>query len=311
MKKYIHYICLGLFVFLSSAKISHAVDIPAYTPPIIDEADLISGADEFKIQQMIRHQTNPRILIVTLHSDRGEGDAYFSDLMTRWGIPQNEIDNTLFIGLARQTKRIAVIGPKKNRFLQKNRRDVIMQQLIEYATRRDFSTGFVEAVKTAQNFLQTAPTHQPDKVKKQKNKHRNNQPFDNVFDFIMSGFIVWFIGSFVFNILKKIEQHTHQVTSNKNALLQGQLNQKISKIFKSKTNQNRYMPLPLPVEKLSSSETCSYHKDPLKRCADYSLFGFAKKRTSITSVLSKIKPVRKKGPRIIGEERQSGCGREF
>ena len=41
MKKYIHYICLGLFVFLSSAKISHAVDIPAYTPPIIDEADLM------------------------------------------------------------------------------------------------------------------------------------------------------------------------------------------------------------------------------------------------------------------------------
>ncbi len=321
MKKYITIIYMWIVLFLSiSVTPAFSVNLPYYTPPIIDEANLISDEDKSTIRRMLRDQYHPHILVVTLKSDRGKGDAYFSDLMKNWGLSQYEIDNTLFIGLSHQTKRIAILVGKNVSAIVPSRRDIIMKQLISYANRRDFSTGILETVKTVQSFLHNRPqkTSKKHNSTNQSDKHIQDVIFDI---FLPIGFMIFGL-SFFFKMVAVASRCFQQIENgqrlwrysssvNKNALLQKQLNQKIHQ--SKQTNQiqpTQIPPIPTPVEPTPIA-SCPYHQDVEKRCSDYNLFGFVKKRSTITGILSKVNPIKKKGPRIIGEERQSGGGREF
>ncbi len=141
-----HIIVLMTFVFFGISV--NADDFPALTGQVVDEADILTDAEERQIVSVLSSDKENQVALVTLSSLRGyDLESYVNELFNHWGLGDKEKNNGVLIAIAPNERQARIeVGYGLEHLLTDARASKIMRtDIIPYAKRGDYAAAAVAA----------------------------------------------------------------------------------------------------------------------------------------------------------------------
>lgn len=190
----------SLWLYLLS--ISHAIDIPKLTSPVIDQANIFSNADQKKLRSIlysVQRNNGPQIQVLTVKSLQGLTIEDFSiEVVDKWQLGDKERDDGLLLLVSTGNKKVRIeVGDGLEGDMTDYRSGEIIDEMIKSFKKGQMDVGiFVgvsEILSTLGVDINKLKINQF--ISNKKSRYKRTRKKSSIFDMI-AGFI--FVLFFIF-----------------------------------------------------------------------------------------------------------------
>lgn len=145
--RFVYHIIVSMtFVFFGASV--NAYDFPALTGQVVDEADILTDAEERQIVSILSSDKENQVALVTLSSLRGyDLESYVNELFNHWGLGDKEKNNGVLIAIAPNERQARIeVGYGLEHILTDARASEIMRtDIIPHAKEGDYAAAAMAA----------------------------------------------------------------------------------------------------------------------------------------------------------------------
>ncbi|MBR4927231.1 MAG: TPM domain-containing protein [Alphaproteobacteria bacterium] len=145
--RFVYHIIVSMtFVFFGASV--NAYDFPALTGQVVDEADILTDAEERQIVSILSSDKENQVALVTLSSLRGyDLESYVNELFNHWGLGDKEKNNGVLIAIAPNERQARIeVGYGLEHILTDAKASKIMRtDIIPHAKEGDYAAAAMAA----------------------------------------------------------------------------------------------------------------------------------------------------------------------
>lgn len=195
MKKRLNVILSALILVIFANLAAFALEVPALTGRIVDNANIITTNDEQEINSLLENLENTngtQVAVLTIKTLDGESlEDYSMKVAEKWGLGQKEKDNGVLLLVALEERKVRIeVGYGLEGTLTDTKCGLILRNVIIPEFRNgDYSEGILKGVKNITGLLE----NNEELVSKSVLKEKSSK---SAYSGLLYGFL-WIFGWFI------------------------------------------------------------------------------------------------------------------